>query len=99
MEENTTGFASLKPGKGSGAGLLSRVIVSPMLVSLTVLIPAIRYPTSPAESVLSGSRFRPNLPTSSTLYVALLDINLMVSLAESFPEKTLQLTIVPLKES
>jgi len=40
MDEKTTGFTSVKPGSGFSAGLLSRVMVSPILVSLTVFIPA-----------------------------------------------------------
>ena len=38
MEAKTTGFTSLKPGSGLAAGLASRVMVSPMRVSLTVLM-------------------------------------------------------------
>ena len=40
MDEKTTGFTSLKPGKRLFLpGPVSRVIVSPILVSLTVLMP------------------------------------------------------------
>jgi len=49
--------------------------------------------------LLAGSLFNRNIPTSSTLYLALFDINLMISPGLMVPVKTLQLTIVPLKES
>jgi hypothetical protein len=39
MDEKTIGLASLKPGRGSSAGRVSRVTVSPILMSLTVLTP------------------------------------------------------------
>jgi hypothetical protein len=67
MDEKTTGFTSRKPASGSAQGLSLSVTVSPTLVSATVLMPAIRYPTSPGPSDAIGTRLRRKMPISSTL--------------------------------
>ncbi len=54
MELNTTGFTSLKPGSGKAQGFPLSVTVSPTRTSLTLLMPAMQYPTSPALNSADG---------------------------------------------
>ena len=64
--QNTTGTDGLKPGSGSEAGFRSSVMVSPILVSDTSLMPDVMKPISPGPSSLLCSGFGVKKPTRST---------------------------------
>src|SRR5258708_34004289 len=61
----TCGLISLKPGKGSAAGLSASVTVSPTCAALSSLIPAMTNPTSPASNSPRDCDFGVNTPTCS----------------------------------
>ena len=72
--QKTIGFIGLYPGSFSSAGLFSRVIVSPTLMSLMLLILPHMYPTSPHVNfsfIFSFGVYIPSSVTSWTLFVAI----------------------------
>src|SRR5271157_6083063 len=60
------GLSSSKPGSGSIAGCASSVMVSPILVSATFLMVALRNPTSPAVNWSTSTGLGVKTPKVST---------------------------------
>src|SRR6267142_1874545 len=68
------GLISSKPGSASIAGLESSVMVSPIFVSPTFFMLAMKKPTSPARSSPISTGLGVNTPTVSTSKVSPFDI-------------------------
>src|ERR1700738_4613221 len=64
---NTRGLICLKPGRLSGLGLFSRVMVSPTGAPSISLMPAITKPTSPVASSRNTTDFGVNRPSLSAV--------------------------------
>src|SRR5438552_899032 len=60
------GFTGRKPGSGAAAGRSASVIVSPILVSPTSLMAAMRMPTSPGPSAATSTARGASTPTRVT---------------------------------
>jgi hypothetical protein len=67
IDAKTLGFTFLKPGRGSVFSSPASRIVSPTGAPFMFLIPATRYPTSPADRKSFLTFFGENIPNSSTL--------------------------------
>ncbi len=68
------GRGSWYPASGRAAGFAADVTVSPTLDWRTSFTPVIRYPTSPTPRPLVGIGSGEMTPTSSSSWVALVDI-------------------------
>src|SRR5699024_42591 len=77
--QKTIGFNGRYPGKGVSAGFSVSVIVSPTCVSPTVLIDAVKYPTSPTTSLSLLSGLGVKTPISFTSNSFPVAINLILS--------------------
>src|SRR5699024_6160093 len=96
MPQNTIGFIFLYPWSGVSAGLSASVIVSPTRESPTVLIAAVRKPTSPTVNSFTPIGFGVLMPTSATSNSLPVAIILILSPGLTVPSMILIEEMTPL---
>src|SRR6266481_2439808 len=89
------GFTGRKPGSGAAAGRSASVIVSPILVSPTSLMAAMRMPPSPGPSAATSTARGASTPTRVTRNSFPVAIMRMRRPFASRPSKTRTSTIAP----